>query len=105
MGRSAGEPRRNNNVATVAMTTSKTGTTMLNAVLGSWSSRIRGNRVTLATNRIDPPSTMPSSTIRVRSVGRRLACGKVAMPAMPTSRPSDSAMSLGVRFGFGPRCS
>ena len=93
-GRSGGAPRSISRVAMVAITTSVTGTSRLGAVATLvW--RICGNRVTLAMNSTDPPMTMPSSSIRVRSVPRRRASGKITMPAIPTSMHASSAMSLG----------
>ena len=80
----------------VAMTTSTIGTTRRTAPLRSLGSRICGKTVTLATKRIDPPSTRPSSAIRLISVGRRRASGKRASPATPTSRQSSRMRSLTV---------
>ncbi len=77
----------------VATTTSVTGTSRLGA-LATLVWRICGNRVTLAMNSTDPPITMPSSSIRVRSVPRRRASGKITMPAIPTSMQASRAMSL-----------
>ena len=92
-GRSGGAPRSISRVAIVATTTSVTGTSRLGALATPvW--RICGKRVTLAMKSTDPPMTMPSSSIRVRSVPRRGASGKITRPAIPMSMHASRAMSL-----------
>ena len=79
VGRSERLPRMNSSQPTVAKIKSMTGITSgatRSVIAGPDWLRICGNSVSLAINSTEPPSTTPSSTIRVRSVPRRGRRGK-----------------------------